>query len=365
MNTLGKILAVFNVLAAVGFIYLAAADWGRRQSWAYTVLLYEVRTRGIAVDGSEVNDTEHRPAVEVEEAALPDIFKGVGNPVSTQEQEVANVKTALTTVVTNASLAEEAKRKKLAAILIPLANTSGERDRLARLIATEPTDRLIKRQEGQAPFEEAFNRVSRATDLQAKRAAIADLLFGLGTKDAADSWARVDVPNPDPNKTPEQNKMMRCTKAPTPDPAWLQRVITIVGAREFAAAANRQALALRDMITPLRMSMEGDLGTFIEQHNTMVKLLRRLTAELKDQQAELAGRTAEAAKHQGLVANRKKDLEGLQEQLEETRKALKDALKQQNDLENALFDASQAVRDGQRTNERLEREIRKREDVGR
>src|SRR2546421_336080 len=36
MATLGKVLAVFNVLAAIGFLVVAGMDYNRRQSWAYS-----------------------------------------------------------------------------------------------------------------------------------------------------------------------------------------------------------------------------------------------------------------------------------------------------------------------------------------
>ena len=35
MATLGKVLAVFNVLAAIGFLFVAGKDYYTRQSWAY------------------------------------------------------------------------------------------------------------------------------------------------------------------------------------------------------------------------------------------------------------------------------------------------------------------------------------------
>jgi hypothetical protein len=361
MSTLGKILAVFNILAAIGFVYLVAADWGRRQGWAYTVLLYDLRMRGIPVDAEEDNRVEQRKWVELAEPALPDIFKGVpGNQVTTQEEEVGNVKTALTKELV--ALQGDPKRKKLAAILIPLATTSGARDRLARQIATEATDLLM---DERGPFQQAFSRIpaGKEPDREVKRQAIAELLFGLATKDSADAWAVVDVPNPDPNKPPQQNQMMRCTRDTPPDPAWLQRVVTIVGTHEFAMAANRQALALREMITPVRVAMAGDLGAFVDQHNTLTKILRQLSAELTDRRADLAARTAEMAKHQGIVASRKTDLDTLKDQLEETRKVVVAALNAQHALEDRLFQASRATRDGQATNEKLEREIRRRENA--
>ena len=37
MSILGKILVVFNVLAALVFAYLAAVDWGQRHAWSWAV----------------------------------------------------------------------------------------------------------------------------------------------------------------------------------------------------------------------------------------------------------------------------------------------------------------------------------------
>ena len=46
MSLLGKVLALLNVLAAVGFFYLATADRAKRQSWAYAVYRHQ-----LAIDG--------------------------------------------------------------------------------------------------------------------------------------------------------------------------------------------------------------------------------------------------------------------------------------------------------------------------
>ncbi len=55
MSLLGKILALVNILAAVGFIYLAASDYGKRQQWSYAVYRHDLAINGLPLDEKEVD----------------------------------------------------------------------------------------------------------------------------------------------------------------------------------------------------------------------------------------------------------------------------------------------------------------------
>jgi hypothetical protein len=50
MTTLGKILALVNVVAAAGFTYLALLDHAKRQSWAQAVVLHDRAIDGLSLD---------------------------------------------------------------------------------------------------------------------------------------------------------------------------------------------------------------------------------------------------------------------------------------------------------------------------
>ena len=51
MTLFGKVLLVFNLLAAGGFVYLATQDWKGRQNINATGLRYDLLVRGLPLDG--------------------------------------------------------------------------------------------------------------------------------------------------------------------------------------------------------------------------------------------------------------------------------------------------------------------------
>ena len=53
MSILGKLLAVGNVLVAVGFLSLAAMDWAKRHAWTYAVYRHELALTGLPIDDSD------------------------------------------------------------------------------------------------------------------------------------------------------------------------------------------------------------------------------------------------------------------------------------------------------------------------
>src|SRR5262249_6796367 len=53
MSLLGKILAIFNVLAAVAFFYVASIDWAKHEAWADAALQHDLVIQGLPVDDQE------------------------------------------------------------------------------------------------------------------------------------------------------------------------------------------------------------------------------------------------------------------------------------------------------------------------
>src|SRR5438876_11316199 len=91
MTILGKLLAIANVLAAVGFLYLAATDWAIRHKLTYAVYRHELALTGLPVDDQESESTDDAPHIDrLSEKTLQDVFKG-GTPVKTQKEEVQRV----------------------------------------------------------------------------------------------------------------------------------------------------------------------------------------------------------------------------------------------------------------------------------
>src|SRR3954451_9441254 len=93
MSLPGKILAILNLLAAVGFLFLGILDYAKRQAWADLALQREVLLQGLPLDENEP-DADGRPRVAgLRPAFLEETFRTAGgSPVRTQLEEVQKVK---------------------------------------------------------------------------------------------------------------------------------------------------------------------------------------------------------------------------------------------------------------------------------
>src|SRR5262249_4468813 len=172
MSTLGKVLAILNVIAALAFVCLAAVDWGQRQAWTYSAFRHERLVHGLPVDDKETDPDGVPIARQLGNDTLNKILGG-GQLVKTQIEEVQRKQTELRSQI-DGQADEAAKAEKLRLILRPLAHTGGERDAL----------RTAKLDELEAKFQSAFKAALEGKDAQEKpldgdqrRLAIAHVLF--------------------------------------------------------------------------------------------------------------------------------------------------------------------------------------------
>ena len=151
MSLLGKILAVLNVLAAMGLVYLLALDMGQRQRWAYDYFLHDLFINGLPLDDKE----QEGDIVKVTRLNPPtsDLIFQKKYPVQTQMEEVERVKEILRGSV---DAAGGAKEQRLARILLPLATTLTERQELLRR-AQAPG--LGKTEDLEKKLDDAFSQV--------------------------------------------------------------------------------------------------------------------------------------------------------------------------------------------------------------
>lgn len=325
MSLLGKILAGLNVLAAAAFVYLALGDWSQRQAWTYAVYRLGLTLDGLPVDADDTDLEGASRAERLSPATVGALFpSGDAPPEITQAGEVRRVHAALRQQIEG--IADEAeRRKRLSAVLVPLASTLDARQALQDQIDKQPTATVLD-----GPFEAAFNAAlqnkgPRGEDsgLEHQRRAIAHLLFGVSQDDAA-----------------------------------RQRTAIVVGLRAYAAAANEQAAAFQRMADRLRVVLTQTQGDFIHEYQAALGRVTLLTDDLKAREAVLAKHQALTEQHTTILNARVSDVQTLRQQLEaattETRKAL-EALTQEQAL---LFAAQERVGQGVETNRRLEREIR-------
>ena len=141
MGISGKILAIFNVLAAIGFLVFAVMDYGKQRAWSTAIFQENLLLDGIPVDDTEKDFDGEVISKKIGAYTLQQLQTG-GKPVPTQLEEVTQRQTALNDSINQAG-AEADQRKKMAEILLPLATSFGAREAMKNHIATDPIDQLL------------------------------------------------------------------------------------------------------------------------------------------------------------------------------------------------------------------------------
>jgi hypothetical protein len=138
MSLFGKVLAVLNLFALGGFLYMATATLAARKSWAYAVFTYEVALDGLPLDATDV-DTQGKPKHLNIDESMSAAVTGVPvkerddpnyqPPITTQEAYLDHRKEELVKKLDDANV-KRPKIVKLAELIAPLLHTVGERELL-------------------------------------------------------------------------------------------------------------------------------------------------------------------------------------------------------------------------------------------
>jgi len=92
MSLFGKLLAIFNVLAAIAFICVGVLDYSQRQAWSFAVLRADWLIQGLPFDETEFTLDGDKRFEQLDTKALGDVFSNAGgNPQPTQLAEVRRV----------------------------------------------------------------------------------------------------------------------------------------------------------------------------------------------------------------------------------------------------------------------------------
>jgi chromosome segregation ATPase len=322
MTTLNKVLAVLNGLAAIAFLCVAGLDYGARQAWMFAVLQQDFILRGLPVDAKET-DVDGRPLVQSIGKRMQDqLFAGLSGPkLKTQSAEVERRKTALRTEIDGAAN-PEAKKKIIAAALVPLARTWGQRDELQRKIH-DPKVSVDDLLDANGPFETAFKEATdQSRGQEERRQAIAHLLFNLGD-------------NPDDHR----------------------RALAIVGLKAYNQEVDSQATALADMVPQIQHALEADLTAFEVEHKDLVRQIVVLADQVRQLNETLKKQTLLAQDHAAQVAAREGDVKTVRAEIEKAKKAAALADQGQSRLEDALFRARQAIAAAGGKNQQLLRQL--------
>jgi hypothetical protein len=315
MPLLGKVLTVCNLVAALAFFCLAAADWGARHKWAYAVFEHDLAIQGLPLTADETDVQGNRRVADLGTAALQKLFQPVGgNPVKTQEEEIDRLQNHFRGEIEGISEPAE-KRNKLLAFLLPLAVTVGERDALYR----------ARPEELMSSLDEVFNQAKALTNPEEKRRAFARLLVTHNlTQDS-------------PDQPP--------------------RALVVVGLAAYVQTVDDQAAALQDLTQRVQLTTIADSGAFESAYKAKVEAVQLQARRLEGLLSDLQDQQKLVERHGILLNARKADVEQLEQQLREARKSTADARKAQADLKSRVSEAQRSLEEARETNQRLERQI--------
>jgi hypothetical protein len=341
MGLLGKILAILNVIAAIGFLVVAVMDYGKQRAWATLTFQQDLLIQGLPVDESAQDFNGEIISKKIGPATLAQLQTGA-QPVTTQVAEVKQRQAAAQAAIEGAGTEAE-KRAKMAEILLPVATTFGEREELKRKIATEPADQLLG-EEG--PFKTVFREAlegkslpiipapeggaaSRALGDDLRRHAIAHLLFNLGLGDKPQGYD--------------------------------QRLQGIIGLEAFLKEVTNQLDVNKSLVDAYETAIRKESLPFEIKHRELLEELIASAGHLQEQREALQKQEGSRDLHRALVGKRRQDIADLTAQIEAEQKRLDATLTRQKELETALDKANVDAKALETANQSLEKQIRSRE----
>ncbi len=341
MSVYGKLLAVLNVVAAIGFFVIAGMDWGQRERWTYAVYRHDLFLDGLPIDAKE-KDVDGKPRVEKFNADwFNQMFaKAGGRPVKTQMEEVD----ALQKQVQGKIDAEGGgtKTQKLAHYLQALATTYPERTEYAVLAADSKADKAADLQK---LFDQQFDGVKevgadgKKNSEGARKANAARLLFILG-----------DAITEDPN-------------ADYMGSQGLARLVVVCGLPAAAHAIDDQALVLQSMTDEAVRRHRAELNQFVTDHGQIIYDDQNISDAVERLERFLQAKQAEVEKEKQVVSQRKVEIDKLNADLAALRQDTAKNMEAQAQQEQEVMRRLTEMRDTAKKNQGLEQQIRKLEGV--
>jgi hypothetical protein len=350
MSLSGKLLLFLNVLMAVGFLYVAGLDWGKRQAWADAALQHRLVIEGLPVD-DQVKDQEGNPLVkDIKDPSFQQIFSKAGGDVSkTQVLEVQKVKGKVQQWVDDTAV-KGTKAQKLAFVLMQLSPT------------IEDYEALKKRWESPAAND-------AGDDLQARL----DQAFESAVS------PKFAIKNPDgttqeKDRTPAQRREAIChllfamskvlaQAESTPPPALTaskayQRIVTVCGLETCINEVNDQVDLTQRLTEDVRAGMGRDRDRYLSAARSALEQIEDLSEKVERQKEFLKEQNALVDSQKKLVDIRKDEVKRLSNELSAAQEATKEQLKIQARMEEELFKSRRDQRDAFEKNVQLEQQLR-------
>ena len=419
MSLLGKILAILNVLGAIGFGALAALDYGKRQSWEYVNLQHDLNIVGLPLTDGEKDPSTGRSR-DLTEQAKKDIFGGQ-NPVSSQVAEVKRVKALLDSKLSAGD--PRAQTVGFAAVLEPLADTDADRERLQAvrkhlgddksaaqlhddLLAAykAATDRkrpqpqgkkfeeafaeevFARRGEPKQPFEEALLAAFKAKPGQpfddAYNAALESVRAGLQARyeaafrEAAQGERTGSEGAPAAKLAPGEQRAavarllvglaetVAQAEGGQAPPAFdlaappYKRVVAVVGLQAALREVERETGVLTRMLADLGIEAQREAALFGAANARLAEDARDRAARVARLTDLVSDRQQQLARQRELASQSAARVEEFTKDLKDERERTAEDLKKLRELSTELYKYRVAGRDAAATNQKHEQEIR-------
>src|SRR5262245_25675067 len=341
MNLFGKILVIFNILAAIAFFVIGAMDYSQRSQWTYSHFRHQIALHGLPIANED--NTWRLPgrsiSSDLSENTLDDVFKAIpapfgGNPSKTQIDELTKVESAIQNDVNAApSIAE--KSAVLARYLVPIQKSGAEREAIIAQLraAKDPAAIEALWKTLDAAFQDAKSDTSNGApgqqarrDLPERRRLIADLLYNL-----------------------------------RPDNPWHARVQAVVGLNEYSAAADRQADRLAKAAERTRTAIAEERTQFVKDYLSLLPELEALSKELKRYDERAAEQKSLLNRATALKNTRTAEVAELNTKIQDATRIAAAETAALQALEQRLFAVQKQLAAAQDENQKLERDIRAQE----
>jgi hypothetical protein len=410
------ILVVLNVVGAIAVFVVAAQNYGTRQNWAYTNFLHDMAVRGLPLDREELDSDNRKIADVLGEGGAREILTGLGDPKTTQIEEVNRFKAKLDSSVAAYSDKREQTRS-LAHILLPLAVSETQREQLSAIqtylltaksaeqlkadVARAATAAKDEKRKPAKPFEVAFTEEMEALPGPSRapfeEAYLAELkkspnkkpeeLFDDSveqvrqnlqkTYDEAFAQATTGQINGQKLAPSEQKAVIASLlfnlieplseaeigQAVAPGQAFdlalgpYKRFLAVVGLEAGVKAVDRQKNILSRMTEELGLETKRDRTLFVTTHQALVNELQQGAAKVAELSEALARQKDLVAKQQALVARRKEDVKLFEGELNKLSKETAERLTEVRTMSDELYKIRVATRNAAEANQKYEKKI--------
>lgn len=347
MSILGKILLVFNLLAAGGFVYLATQDRQGRQNITAGMLRHGLLVKGLPLEGPDNFDEDGGVPFVVDMGGVPTDYVSqkllaayfaaagagssplAGNMVVTNQ--IAEVKRARAVVESTIASAEGNRAAAVGRFLLDQAETYQERAAIQAAVNANQGEQLA------AMLAKKFDAV-----LSPPRPTDAGSLAGADEDGRIKSASELRS-GPSADRSQREERIAHLLVHLDRDAGWQKRVMMVVGLKRYVKAVGAQALRFREMALYVQTQIEAENAAFGLQYGLLRDLAIKHTGMVNDAAATRRALEDQLTRDREFVAQRQTQLQYLGEQLRRVKAEVDELLVNQTNIEKVLYEIQREV----------------------